>query len=174
MIVKIILVIAILIAAVLIFAATRPSTFHIKRSVLVQASPDKIFPLISDLHNWPRWQPQYSDPAVQLSFSGPDSGVGATLEWSGAGQTGAGSMTIAESKPPQAVTINVDWKKPFNVRNVNQFTLVPDGTGTRVTWNMHGPNVYIMKVMSVFTNMDRMMGKHFEEGLAKLKTAAEQ
>jgi hypothetical protein len=83
-------------------------------------------------------------------------------------------MTISESKPLRSVTIDVDWRRPFTVRNVNQFTLEPDGTGTRVAWSMYGPNVYLMKVMSVFTDMDRMMGKHFEEGLQNLKTVAEK
>ena len=174
MILKILLVIAVSVAAILVFAATKPDTFHIERAVVIQAPPDKVFPLIDDLHNWTRWQPQYSDPAVKLSYSGPDRGVGAESEWSGVGQTGAGRMTVTESEPKQSVTIAVDWKRPFAVRNINQFTLAPDGSGTRVTWSMDGPNVYMMKVMSVFTNMDSMMGKHFEEGLRKLKAAAEK
>jgi hypothetical protein len=39
---------------------------------------------------------------------------------------------------------------------------------------MHGPNVYIGKVMSVFVSMDKMVGKDFETGLAKLKTVSER
>ncbi len=174
MILKIILVIALLVAAILIFAAAKPNTFHIQRSIVVQATPDKVFALINDLRNWPQWSPQDADPTTQRTFSGPDSGVGATSDWSGVGQTGAGRMTIIESKPAQSVIVAVDWKRPFTVRNINQFNLVPDGTGTRVTWGMQGPNVYMMKVMSVFTNMDRMMGRHFEEGLQNLKTVAEK
>jgi uncharacterized protein YndB with AHSA1/START domain len=174
MILKIILVIAVSVAAILIFAAAKPNTFHIQRSVIVQAPPDKIFPMINDLRNWKRWEPQDADPTMKRTFSGPDYGVGAASDWSGEGRTGAGRMTISESKPLQSVTIDVDWRRPFTVRNVNQFTLEPDGTGTRVTWSMYGPNVYLMKVMSVFTDMDRMMGKHFEEGLQNLKTVAEK
>jgi uncharacterized protein YndB with AHSA1/START domain len=174
MVLKIILVIAVLVAAILIFAATKPDTFHIQRSVVVQAPPDKVFPLINDLRNWPRWELQDADPTMNRTFSGPDSGVGAISEWSGAGRTGAGRMTISESTPPRSVTVAVDWKRPFTARNINQFTFLPDGSGTRVTWSMHGPNVYMMKLMSVFTDMDRMMGKHFEEGLAKLRAEAEK
>lgn len=40
-------------------------------------------------------------------------------------------------------------------------------------WSMHGTNVYMMKVMSVFVSPDRMIGGHFETGLANLKAAAE-
>jgi len=38
---------------------------------------------------------------------------------------------------------------------------------------MHGPNLFIGKVMSLFISMDRMVGKDFEASLANLKTAAE-
>ena len=83
-------------------------------------------------------------------------------------------MTITGSIPPKSVTPAVDWERPFNVRNVNEFLLEPDGSSTRVTWSMTGPNLFVMKLMSVFTNMDRMMGQHFESGLDKLKTIAEE
>jgi hypothetical protein len=39
---------------------------------------------------------------------------------------------------------------------------------------MHDANLYVTKVMSIFTNMDRVVGKHFDKGLANLKTVAEQ
>jgi hypothetical protein len=83
-------------------------------------------------------------------------------------------MTITGSIPYRSVTLAVDWERPFNVGNINEFALEPDGANARVTWSMTGPNLFIMKVMSVFTNMDRMMGQHFESGLDKLKTIAEQ
>ena len=67
----------------------------------------------------------------------------------------------------------VDWVKPFQAHNLNEFTLEPQDPTTTVTWTMQGTNVYMMKLMSVFTNMDRFMGKHFETGLTNLKTAAE-
>jgi len=143
--------------------------------VTIKASPEKVFPLINDLHNWPRWAPQdREDPTMKRTFSAAMSGVGATSRWSGSGNTGQGVMTISESDPPRSVTLAVDWQRPFATRNLNEFRLEPDGSGSRVTWSMTGPNLFIMKLMSVFTNMDRMMGQHFERGLHNLKAAAEQ
>jgi uncharacterized protein YndB with AHSA1/START domain len=167
-------VLVVLIAGVLIFAATKPGTFHIQRSVDIQAPPDKVFSLINNFHNWPQWEPQDNDPTMKRTFSGTESGVGAMSDWSGAGRTGAGHMAITESTTPSSVIVAVDWQRPFTARNINQFTLEPEGSGTKATWSMQGPNLYMMKLMSVFTNMDRMMGEHFEEGLAKLKVAAEK
>jgi len=175
MVLKILLVGLVLVVAILIFAAAKPSTFHVERMVTIKASPERVFPLINNLHNWPRWAPQdREDPTMKRTFSDAASGVGATSKWSGSGNTGQGLMTITESDPPRSVTIAVDWQRPFAVRNINEFHVEPDASGSRVTWSMTGPNLFIMKLMSVFTNTDRMMGQHFERGLQNLKADAER
>jgi uncharacterized protein YndB with AHSA1/START domain len=167
-------VVVIVVAAILIVAATRPNTFQIERSILINASPEKIFPLIDDFHNWSQWAPQdKEDPTTRRTYSGPVSGAGAEAEWTSSGSAGSGRMSIAESIPPSRIVIDVHFVKPFAAHNVNEFTLERDGASTKVTWTMHGPNLYVMKVMSVFVNMDRMMGKHFESGLRNLKVVAE-
>jgi len=175
MIFRIVLVVAVLVAAVLIYAATKPDTFSIERTQTLDATPEKIFPLINDFHNWPRWAPQdHEDSTLRRAFNGAENGVGAVSEWTGSGNSGSGRMLITDSVSNQKVTIQVDFTKPFQAHNVNEFTLTPSGNATRVTWKMQGTNVYIMKVMSIFVNMDRMMGKHFESGLDNLKAAAEK
>ena len=55
MILKIFIVIALLVAGVIIAAAFKPNTFRIQRSIGIQALPEKILPLLDDLHNWSRW-----------------------------------------------------------------------------------------------------------------------
>jgi hypothetical protein len=131
--------------------------------------------LLNNLHNWPQWAPQDpEDSSIKKTFIGPGSGTGAVCDWSGSGQTGRGRMTIIESVSPTRVALQVDWAKPFATRNFNQFSLEPDGNSTRVTWAMQGSNLYVMKLMSIFTDMDRMMGHHFESGLVYLKAAAER
>ena len=174
MILRIIAVLLVLIAAVLLFAATKPSTFSIQRSIVIDAPAERVFVLINDFHNWPQWAPQdKEDNSMQRTFSGAASGVGAVSDWSGSGNTGAGRMTISQSQPSQKVSVEVDWTKPFVAHNTNDFLLQAAGGSTSVVWRMTGPNVYVMKVMSIFVNMDRSMGKHFEYGLANLKQAAE-
>jgi carbon monoxide dehydrogenase subunit G len=175
MLLKIFLGIVIVIASILVFAATKPNTFRVERSIEIEAAPEKVFPLINDFHQWPQWAPQdREDPAMKRTYSGDESGVGAISDWSGMGQTGAGRMTITESEAPVLVTVQADWRRPFVTRNINQFRLEPQGNVTRVTWSMQGKNLYMMKVMGIFVNMDKMMGRHFEDGLANLKSAAEK
>lgn len=174
-ILRIAVVLAILIAAVLLFAATKPNTIHIQRSIRISAPPEKIFPLINDLHRWKDWDPQdREDATVTQTYSGPASGVGALSDWDSRGSAGKGRMTVLESLPLSKITIQVDFAKPFQTRNLNEFTLDPAGNATRVTWSWDGKNLYFMKVMGVFMNMDKMIGKHFETGLDNLKSVSEK
>jgi uncharacterized protein YndB with AHSA1/START domain len=175
MLFRLLVVISALITGVLLFAATKPNTIRIQRSTTINAGPEKIFPLINDFHNWSRWAPQdKEDPTIKRTYSGSASGEGAVSDWTGSGSTGRGRMSITRSVPSTNVSVMVDWVKPFETHNLNEFTLEPQGSTTTVAWTMQGTNVYMMKLMSVFTDMDRFMGKHFETGLANLKAAAEE
>lgn len=173
MILKIAIAVVTIIALVLLFAATRPNTVRVQRSITIHASAEKIFPLLNDFHQWNRWAPQdKEDPTMTRTYSGAVNGQGAISDWNSKGTAGKGRMTIIESSAPDRVVVQVDFVRPFTAHNVNEFTLEP-GSSTRVTWTMQGSRLYIMKVMGIFVNMDRVMGKHFESGLANLKNAAE-
>jgi hypothetical protein len=68
----------------------------------------------------------------------------------------------------------VDFLKPFEAHNTAEFNLETRGDSTSVSWSIYGPAAFMTKVMMVFTSMDKMMGKDFEEGLANLKVLAEK
>jgi uncharacterized protein YndB with AHSA1/START domain len=161
--------------AVLILAMTKPDTLHVERSASIKAPPDKVFALISNLQDWTAWSPyEHKDPAMKRTHSGAASGKGAIYEWDGNNQVGRGRMEIVDATPPSRVVIKLDFKKPFEAHNTAEFTMQPTDGGTNVTWAMYGPNLFIGKVMSVFINMDNMIGKDFEAGLANLKAVAER
>jgi carbon monoxide dehydrogenase subunit G len=169
------IVIVVLIAAVLIYAATRPDTLRVQRSTSIKAPPEKIFALINDFHSWGAWSPyEKKDPAMKRTMSGAANGKGAVYEWEGDKNVGKGRMEIAESSPPSKVTLKLDFVKPFEAHNIVDFTLEPKGDSMNVTWAMHGPSPYISKIIGIFLNMDSMIGKDFETGLANLKTVAER
>jgi uncharacterized protein YndB with AHSA1/START domain len=169
------LVLLVAVAAVLIYAATKPDTFRIQRAMSVNAPPEKVFALINDFRRWTVWSPwEKMDPALQRTYSGTASGQGAVYAWEGNRKVGAGRMEITDAPSPSKVTIKLDFLRPFEAHNVAEFTLEPKGDATTVTWAMHGPNLFVGKVMSIFVDMDRMIGKDFETGLANLKAAAEQ
>jgi uncharacterized protein YndB with AHSA1/START domain len=172
---KIAIVVAVLVAAVLGFALTKPDSFTVQRTVTIKAPPDKIFPLINDFHGWSSWSPwENVDPAMKRTHSGAATGQGAVYEWDGNSKVGKGRMEITEAAPPSKVTIKLDFLKPIEGHNIAEFTLEPQGDSTNVTWAMRGPSPFISKVFQVFISMDSMLGKEFETGLANMKSAAER
>jgi hypothetical protein len=172
-------VLAIAIAIVLILAATKPDTFRVQRAITVKALPEKIFPLINDFHQWGTWSPyENKDPAMKRSYSGAESGKGAVYAWDGNNNVGSGRMEILDASAPSKIAIKLDFFKPFEGHNTAEFTMLPQGDATNVTtnvtWLMHGPTPFVGKIMHVFINMDRMVGKDFEIGLANLKKLTEK
>ena len=162
------------VVAVLVLASLKPATFRVSRSIAIDAPPEAIYPLIADFREMQKWSPfEKSDPAMQRTLSGPDRGVGAVYEWKGNSMAGEGRIEITDATPASSVTMDLHMVKPFNCRNVVLYSLEREGDLTRVTWDMHGPSPFMGKVMQVFMNMDGVCGKQFEEGLASLKTLAE-
>jgi uncharacterized protein YndB with AHSA1/START domain len=169
------IVIVVLIAGVLILAATKPDTFRVQRAASINAPPEKIFALINDFNRWGAWSPwEKKDPAMKRTFGAATSGKGAVYAWEGNKDVGQGRMEISESVPPSKIALNLDFVKPFEAHNLVEFTLEPKGDATNVTWSMQGATPYFAKIIHVFINMDKMVGKDFETGLANLKASAEQ
>lgn len=167
-------VLAIIIAIVLISAASKPDTFRIERAATMNASAEKVFPLIADFREWLNWSPwEGRDPALKRSYSGAERGKGAVYAWDGNKNVGSGRMEILEANSPSKIVIKLDFLKPFEAHNTAEFTMLPQGDGTSLTWLMHGPAPFISKLMQVFMNIDKMVGKDFEVGLANLKKLAE-
>jgi len=178
-IVIIAVVLAVAIAIVLILAMTKPDRFRVERAAAIHAPPETIFALIDDFHQWRSWSPwEGRDPAMKRTYEGADRGKGAVYAWDGNKNVGAGRMEILSATSPSNVVIKLDFIKPFEGHNTAEFTILPQGSATSVSsnviWAMHGPAPFMHKVMQVFMNMDRMIGKDFETGLANLKTAAER
>jgi uncharacterized protein YndB with AHSA1/START domain len=168
-------VLAIAIAIVLILASTKPDTFSVQRAATMKAPPETIFALINDFHQWGKWSPwEHKDPAMQRTFSGAQSGKGSVYAWDGNKNVGSGRMEILEASAPSKIVIKLDFFKPFEGHNTAEFTMLPQGDATHLTWLMHGPAPFVSRLMQVFMNMDRMIGKDFEAGLANLKKATEK
>jgi carbon monoxide dehydrogenase subunit G len=163
----------VLIAAVLGYAATRPDAFRIERSVHVQAPPDRVFGLIADFEQFNRWNPWLKkDPQTRGKYSAARSGVGASYAWDSV-KIGSGRMTVVESAPPGRWVSRLEFFKPFTATNTAEFSIVPEGDGSRVNWAMYGPSDFSSKLIQVFMSMDKMVGPDFEDGLAGLKALAE-
>lgn len=168
------IILALLIAAVLIYAATKPDSFRIERITTIKASSEKISTYLIDFKQWAAWSPwEEKDPAMKRTYSGAATGKGAIYGWEGNKNVGTGRMEILDVQP-QKVTVKLDFLAPFEAHNTAEFTLQPQGDTTQVAWAMHGPANLMTKIIHIFMSMDKMVGPDFETGLAKLKAAAEK
>jgi hypothetical protein len=175
MVFKIALSVSVVVVALLVFAATKPNSFRVQRSIVIHASQEKVFSFINDLHSWEAWSADTGrGGTVQKIYSGPASGTGAVAEWHGSGSAGAAKMMVTESVVPSKVSVKVDWLKPFEAHNLNEFTIHAQGGETQVTWSIQASNLYPMKVIGIFVNLESEFGKHMESGLKNLKSAAEK
>ena len=168
-------ILAIALAIVLVLAATKPNSFSVQRATSIKAPAEKIFPLINDFHQWGTWSPyENKDPAMKRTFSGAINGSGAVYAWDGNNNVGSGRMEILDASAPSKIVIKLDFFKPFEGHNTAEFTMLPQGDATTLTWRMHGPAPFMSKLMQVFMNLDHMVGKDFEAGLANLKKLTEK
>lgn len=148
-------------------------TYRVSRSATIAADPALVHRLVNDLREWPAWSPwEDLDPDLERTYSGPGSGVGAHYAWAGNRRAGQGSMEITASTP-ERVDVAIAFRRPFRSTSEATFDLLAAGAGTGVTWSMTGEQRGLMAVVGRLVPMDRLVGKDFERGLARLKAAAE-
>ncbi len=148
--------------------------YEVRRSTTIQAPPEAVYDRIANLTGWTSWSPwEGRDPDLTRTYSGPESGVGASYAWQGNRKVGEGSMTITQADRPGTVALDLRFLKPFKSQSVTTFLLEPADGGTRVTWVMTGSYTALSRVFSVFMPMDKMVGGDFEKGLAQLKAELE-
>jgi len=150
------------------------NTYTVERSTKVDAGPAAVFAEVVDFHRWPAWSPwEDLDPDLTRHYTGPARGVGAVYSWSGNRKAGEGRMEITRTDEPTRVVVDLEFLKPFKSSSVTTFTFAPEGAATRVTWTMAGPRTLMVRLMGLFTSMDKLVGGDFEKGLGRLKSVVE-
>lgn len=173
MIKKTLIGLALVIAILIITIALQPGEFRVERSATLDASPAALFEQVNHHHKFALWNPWLElDPNVVNTYSGPESGVGATCSWKGNRNVGAGSSTIIESKPNELVRMRMEWLEPMQGTSTVDFTFTPEADKTVVTWAMYGPQSFIGKAVSLVMDCEKMCGPQFEKGLISLGKAA--
>lgn len=166
--------IAALFAVFLVFVATRSPHYEISREIAIAAPPEKVFPYLNGSRLADAWMPwKEIDPASRNTFSGPESGVGARTSWEGGKQMGVGSAEITASEANRRVEIKLEYVKPMAMKQVAEYLLRPEGSGSVVVWRVTGKNTFAGRLFCFFVNMDKMVGGSFEKGLANLKRITE-
>ncbi|WP_068119388.1 SRPBCC family protein [Tropicimonas marinistellae] len=146
-----------------------PREITVERDIVVEAPPEAVFPYVNSLKEMQAWNPWLDrDPDVQLTFDGPDAGVGARMSWqSEQRDVGSGSQEIVESVENERVISALDFGDMGTASA--SLSLSAEGNGTRVTWGLVSDmgNNPVMRWMGLA--MDGMVGGDYEAGLTKLK-----
>lgn len=171
---KLLTFIAAIVAVLVIVTLMQPEDFKVTRSATMKASPQVVFDQVNNYRKWDAWSPWSKlDPNSKVTFTGPESGVGATFAWVGNSEVGEGRQTIVESRSPELIRIKLEFFKPMEAINDTEFTFKPEGEGTLVTWTMSGKNNFIGKAISLVMDCDKMVGGYFETGLTNMKGIVE-
>lgn len=172
---KILAIVVVIIIVLVVIVALQAGDFRVARSTLMSAPPAAVFAQVNDFHKWNAWNPWGKiDPAMKQNYEGAPAGPGAVYTWTGNKEVGEGRMTITDSRPSDLIRVKLEFFKPFAATNTAEFSFVPEGNQTRVTWSMFGEKNFMAKAIHLFMNMDKMIGGQFEKGLADMKAVAEE
>lgn len=162
------------VALAVVLGLMGPEHSEVSRSTVVKAPVSAVYAHVSSLQRMGEWSPwNKRDPAIKISYSGPDGVVGQTSSWSGNDQVGVGEQEITALEPEKKVGVALRFKEPFESAATADLTLEPMGDSTKVTWTFGSENNFISRIFLAFSDMDKMVGPDFAEGLASLKSMAE-
>jgi Polyketide cyclase / dehydrase and lipid transport len=149
-----------------------PGNVTIARSVVINAPESAVFPYLNDLHHFGDWSPWSArDPELTATFSGPDQGKGAKIEWtSNKRSVGPGSMEITESNPSRHIDLAVNFN---GLDGTSYYEVVPSGSGSRITWGFGFESGTSPLKRWKGLLLDRYVGAEFNDGLTKLKDRIE-
>lgn len=171
---RVLLSLAVVLAAFAIFVSTRPDTYRVVRKATIAAPPAAVFAQVADFHRWQAWSPwAHLDPAMQVTYAGAPGEVGSAYAWTGNDKVGAGRMTLVRAVPPSQLDLRLEFLRPLPSTSETSFAFAPAPSGTEATWAMVGHNNFLGKLAGVFLNLDAMIGGDFERGLSQLKAVAE-
>jgi hypothetical protein len=174
MLIKIVVGLVVVIGGLLIYAAVKPPEWEVSREVVIKAPPEAVFPHINHSKMCQDWMPWAAeDPQIQISYSGPEQGVGSTASWTSPGKMGVGQATVITSDLNKEVRQKLTYQKPMEMEQLSIMSLTPTAEGTKLRWSASGNNKFFWRFITIFMNVDKMIGSSFEKGLNTLKTKVE-
>jgi uncharacterized membrane protein len=166
----ILVVFIIAVAAIGIFL---PTKYDVERSVVIDATPEKIHGYVGDLRKWDEWAPwKEEDPSIVITLGEKTSGMGASQSW--VGNSGTGALTITESSPEKGIEYDLLFDGGrYECKSSMKYSRLPDGD-TKVTWAMSGDMGRSLTGGYFALLMSSMVGSMFERGLSNLKSTVEK
>lgn len=145
--------------------------FEVSKSILVNASAEKVFETASDYSTWTTWSPWLcADKNAEVIVSEPPNQAGSTYQWSGE-VVGEGGMKHLDLVSPKSIVMELTFIEPWKSRADVDFQIQPVGDQTKITWNMKGSLPFFMFWMK--SMMVTFIGMDYERGLKMMKELIE-
>jgi uncharacterized protein YndB with AHSA1/START domain len=159
------------IGLLLVVGLLLPSKIHVERSATIAAPKSTVFATLTSLREFVKWSPWAKyDPTTTYTFSGPESGVGARMEWKSK-EMGDGSQEIIAIDSDRRITVALDFGEMGKA--TAYYALEPVEAGTALTWGFDEDVGMNLMGRYVGLAMNHMVGGDYERGLASLKDMLE-
>lgn len=168
-------IISAIIALFILVAILAPKQFSVSRSIEINKSLPEVFQYLKYIKNQDNWSPwKLKDPDMKQEFVGTDGEVGFISKWVGNKEVGTGEQEIMRITENESIEAELRFFKPWkSVSNAKTSVKKSSNVMTKVTWGFSGESKPPSNVFFLFFNMDKTVGKDFEEGLAMLKKILE-
>jgi len=167
------IIIGVIIAILLIVALFVPKEFAYEKSITINAPMDSVWNNANSLAALDKWSPWNDhDPNMKKEMTGTDGTIGAKQSWT-SNIVGSGSQTIAKITKPTYFETELIFTEPNESKGKAFVTIVSKGKTTLATWGMTGSMPYPFNIMNLFLDMEKSLGKDWDNGLSKLKKLSE-
>jgi hypothetical protein len=168
--------IALLVLAIGILVFVSPTDFRVEREIVINKPRAEVFAYAKMLKNQNEWGPwAKKDRAMKQEYKGTDGEPGFISAWDSENQeVGAGEQEIKKVSDSRIET-ELRFKKPFESKSDAYMNLEDAGEGkTKVKWGFSGSMPRPMNLFMLIMDMDKEVGKDFQEGLGSLKSVLEK
>ncbi len=170
------ILVLILIVIILILGLIAPRKYYVERSVTINAPVELVFNHIKYWRQWQAWSPWATkDSTIRVTIEGVDGEEGSVYKWKGNPKTtGSGEMINTGLTNMEELNYKIKFKEPWESEAEGYIRVVKQDAATKVTWAFFGDSRFPENVFLLFMNMDKAVGKDFEEGLMLLKNITER
>ncbi|MEH6536588.1 MAG: SRPBCC family protein [Psychroserpens sp.] len=164
-----------IVVLVILLSLIAPKYYEVNRSIVIDKPIPEVFDYLKHIKNQDFWSPwKKKDPDMKQEFVGTDGKVGFIAKWDGNKEVGLGEQEIINIVENDRVEAQLRFFKPWKSES-DAVTKVEDaGNGkTKVTWGFSGQNKVPANIFMMLYNIDKHVGKDFEEGLTSLKEILE-
>lgn len=162
-------ILALALAAGLIYLARLPGTFEIRRALPMRVDRERAFDYVRDLRRWSDWSPWLMhEPDARLTYSGDPCEVDGSYSWDGQ-RIGAGTLTHVRLDRPARIEQHIAFVRPFKSQGDVWWEFAERDGQTEVAWGMRGSMPFFLRFLIPFTT--RMVEKDYDLGLARMRGA---